>query len=93
AQRSACVTLLISCPPSISPWGRESIWVGGDRIGRLTSGGWSVLRNTSIGMGYVHPDFSAPGTGVEVRIMNTRCPATIVEDSPYDPDNLVLQGG
>jgi len=90
--RMACVTLLVECPESVSPWGQEAIYAGHDRIGRLTSGGWSITQNTSIGMGYVHPDHAAPGTNVTVKVMNTPCPARIVAESPYDPDNHVLRG-
>ncbi len=90
--RMTCVTLLVDCPAGVSPWGREAIYAEGERIGRLTSGGWSITRNTSIGMGYVHPDHAKPGTDVSVRIMNTLCPARLVEDSPYDPENRVLRG-
>ena len=53
--RSKCVTLLIDGPADADPWGREALYDGDTRVGRLTSGGWSVAFGKSIGMGYVTP--------------------------------------
>ena len=61
--RSLCVTLLIDGPGDADPWGREALYAaGGARVGRLTSGGWSVAFGRSIGMGYVGPGHAAVGT-------------------------------
>jgi hypothetical protein len=40
--RAKCVTLLIDGPPDADPWGREALYAGAEKVGRLTSGGWSV---------------------------------------------------
>ena len=40
--RSLCVTLLIDGPDDADPWGREALYAGGEKVGRLTSGGYSV---------------------------------------------------
>ena len=40
--RSLCVTLLIDGPDDADPWGREALYHGGEKVGRLTSGGYSV---------------------------------------------------
>ena len=85
--RSKCVTLLVDGPDDADPWGREALYHGGERVGRLTSGGWSVHFGRSIAMGYVRPDLAAPGTRLEVRMFDALWPAEIVEDSPYDPKN------
>ena len=85
--RSKCVTLLVDGPDDADPWGREALYHGGERVGRLTSGGWSVHFARSIAMGYVRPDLAAPGTRLEVRMFDALWPAEIVEDSPYDPKN------
>ena len=53
--RSQCVTLLIDGPADADPWGREALYAGERRVGRLTSGGYSVHFGKSIGMGYVAP--------------------------------------
>ncbi|RVV97403.1 FAD-dependent oxidoreductase [Mesobaculum littorinae] len=89
--RTACVTLLIDGPEDADPWGREALYQGDRRVGRLTSGGWSAAFGKSIGMGYVVPDCATPGTRLEVRIMGDLWPAEVTEDSPYDPQNLSLR--
>ena len=85
--RSKCVTLLIDGPDDADPWGREALYDGGTRVGRLTSGGYSVAFGKSIGMGYVRPDLAVPGTKLGVRMLREIWPAEIVEDSPFDPAN------
>jgi dimethylglycine dehydrogenase len=89
--RSKCVTLLIDGPDDADPWGREALYAGATKVGRLTSGGWSVAFGKSIGMGYVDPAHSAIGTKLEVRMQDRLWPAEIVEDSPYDPTNARIR--
>jgi dimethylglycine dehydrogenase len=86
-----CVTLLIDGPEDADPWGREALYNGETRVGRLTSGGYSVHFGKSIGMGYVTPDSAAPGTKLKVRMQDQLWDATVTEDSPYDPKNEVIR--
>ncbi|MEL7213780.1 MAG: FAD-dependent oxidoreductase [Pseudomonadota bacterium] len=89
--RSQCVTLLIDGPDDADPWGREVLYHGETRVGRLTSGGYSVAFGKSIGMGYVTPDLATPGTKLKVKMFDTLWDAEIVEDSPYDPTNAAIR--
>ena len=89
--RSKCVTLLVDGPDDADPWGREALYAGGTKVGRLTSGGWSVAFGKSIGMGYVAPGHAAVGTRLEVRMQDKLWPVEIVEDSPYDPTNARIR--
>ncbi len=89
--RSRCVTVLIDGPADADPWGREALFAGGERAGRLTSGGWSVACARQIGMGYVRPDLAEPGTRLKVRMFRALFEAEVVPDSPYDPANLRLR--
>ncbi|MEP3332497.1 FAD-dependent oxidoreductase [Sedimentitalea sp.] len=89
--RSKCVTLLIDGPEDADPWGREALYHGDTRVGRLTSGGYSVAFEKSIGMGYVSPEVATPGTRLKVRMLDQLWDAEIVEDSPYDPKNEVIR--
>jgi dimethylglycine dehydrogenase len=89
--RSKCVTFLIDGPEDADPWGREALYHGGRRVGRLTSGGYSVAFGKSIGMGYLPPDLAVPGTKVEVKMQDRLWPAEVVEDSPYDPANAAIR--
>jgi dimethylglycine dehydrogenase len=85
--RSKCITLLIDGPSDSDPWGREALYSGDTKVGRLTSGGYSVAFEKSIGMGYVLPEHSAVGTRLKVRMLGELWDAEIVKDSPYDPSN------
>ncbi len=89
--KSKCVTLLIDGPKDCDPWGREAIYKEGNTVGRLTSGGYSVVFEKSIGMGYINNELANLGEKLEVKILNKLWPATVVEDSPYDTDNLKLK--
>ena len=89
--RSKCVTFLIDGPDDADPWGREALYAGDLRVGRLTSGGYSVHFGKSIGMGYVKPEHAEVGTVLKVKMFDQLWDATIVEDSPYDPKNATIR--
>ncbi|MEL7165977.1 MAG: FAD-dependent oxidoreductase [Pseudomonadota bacterium] len=89
--RSKCVTLLIDGPADADPWGREALYHGDTRVGRLTSGGYSVVFGKSIGMGYVTPELAVPEQKLKVRMFDQLWDAEIVQDSPYDPENAVIR--
>ncbi len=85
--RVKCVTLLIDGPQDADPWGREVLYNGARRTGRLTSGGYSVAFGKSIGMGYVQLQDAVVGTKLKVKMLDQLWEAEVVEDSPYDPKN------
>jgi len=89
--RSKCVTLLIDGPEDADPWGREALYEGETRVGRLTSGGYSVAFGKSVGMGYVLPDLAVPGTKLKLKMFDNLWPVEVVEDSPYDPRNARIR--
>ncbi|PQO23835.1 diguanylate cyclase [Rhodobacteraceae bacterium WD3A24] len=89
--RMKCVTVLIDGPEDADPWGREALYSGDRRVGRLTSGGYSVAFGKQIGMGYVDSEMAEPGTRLEVRILDGLYDAEVTEDSPYDPKNARIR--
>ncbi len=89
--RSKCVTLLIDGPADADPWGHEALVLDGKKVGRLTSGGYSVAFGKSIGMGYLSPELAVVGTKVKVRIFRELWDAEVVQDSPYDPKNETIR--
>ncbi len=89
--RSKCVTLLIDGPDDTDPWGREALYDGDRKVGRLTSGGYSVVFGKSIGMGYVAPELATIGQKLKVKMLDQLWDAEIVEDSPYDPSNANIR--
>jgi len=89
--RSKCVTVLIDGPEDADPWGKEAIFVDGKKVGRLTSGGWSVGFGKQIGMGYVSPHLAEVGTKLKVKMLLQEWDAVVVEDSPFDPSNARIR--
>jgi len=85
--RSRCVTVLIDGPSDTDPWGKEALLKDGVKVGRLTSGGYSVAFGKQIGMGYVPAELSAPGTKLKVKMLRQEWDAVVTEDSPFDPRN------
>ena len=72
-------------------WGKEALLLDGQKVGRLTSGGYSVAFGKQIGMGYVRPDLAEVGTKLQVRINRELWDAVVVEDSPFDPSNARIR--
>jgi dimethylglycine dehydrogenase len=89
--RAMCVTLRIDGPNDADPWGKEALFLDGVKVGRLTSGGYSVAFGQSIGMGYVRPDLAKSGQKLVVKMQGKLWPATVTEDSPYDPTNAKIR--
>ena len=89
--RAKCVTVLIDGPKDADPWGKEALFVDGEKVGRLTSGGYSVAFAKSIGMGYVRPDLAAVGSTLKVRMFGQEWDAVVAEDSPFDPSNARIR--
>ncbi len=90
--RAKCCTILIDGPDDADPWGREVLYTpDGARVGRLTSGGYSVHFGKSIGMGYVTPEMTVEGTKLRVKIQDKLWDAVVTCDSPYDPKNETIR--
>jgi dimethylglycine dehydrogenase len=89
--RFRCVTVLIDGPADADPWGREALYHEGRKVGRLTSGGYSVHFGKQIGMGYVSPDLAEVGTKLKLRMFRDLWDVEVVEDSPYDPTNAAIR--
>jgi dimethylglycine dehydrogenase len=60
-------------------------------IGRATSGSYGHTLGKSLAIGYVKADYAAVGTRLQIEILGERKAATVLVDSPYDPDNLDLK--
>ena len=60
-------------------------------MGRLTSGGYSVAFEKSIGMGYLPPALAVEGTKLQVKMQDKLWDAVVTCDSPYDPKNETIR--
>jgi len=74
------------------PLGNEPLFDGsGNIIGRATAGYYGHTLGKSLGLGYVKPAFAAIGSSIEIEILGQLKRATVLIDSPYDPDNRDLK--
>lgn len=86
------ITLEVHGVSDADPLGNEPLFDGrGNMVGRATSGCYGHFLRKSLAIGYVKPEFSAVGTGLQIEILGERKPATVLVDSPHDPENLALK--
>jgi dimethylglycine dehydrogenase len=71
--------------------GSEPLYHKGQLIGRATNGGYGFRVNKSLALGMVHPDCSAIGTELEIKTLGKLFNATVIAESPYDPENSALR--
>ncbi len=71
--------------------GNEAIYSDGSMIGRATHGGFGWRLDKSLALAMIRPDFNALGTDVEIRILGTNHRATVIAESPFDPQNAALR--
>jgi dimethylglycine dehydrogenase len=71
--------------------GSEPIYANGKLVGRATNGGFGWRANKSLALGMVKPEFAALGSGLEIKILDKKFKASVIVESPYDPDNLKLR--
>ncbi len=74
------------------PFGNEPIWAGAAMVGRATSGAYGYTVGRSLALAYVAAAHTTLGTKLEIEILGQRFPATVIPDSPWDPENLRLRG-
>ena len=60
-------------------------------VGRATSGGYGWRTGKSLALAMVRPDLATPGTELAIVILGTRHSATVIADSPFDPENSALR--
>ena len=60
-------------------------------VGRATAGYYGHALRKSLGLGYVKPEFAAVGSEIQIEILGERKRATVLIDSPYDPENKELR--
>ncbi|MGB8328089.1 MAG: FAD-dependent oxidoreductase [Steroidobacteraceae bacterium] len=86
------VTLEVHGVSDADPLGNEPLFDStGGMIGRATSGCYGHVLKKSLAIGYVQPDCAAVGTQLAVEILGERKQATVLVDSPFDPENKELR--
>ena len=86
------VTLEVHEVTDADPLGNEPLFdKRGRMIGRATSGYYGHCLQKSLAIGYARTEFATPGTELSIEILGERKPATVLPESPYDPENLQLR--
>ena len=88
---NAFVTLEVHGTNGFDARGSEAIYQGDELVGRATSGGFGARTSKSLALAMVRPDLTATGTELSIRILGERFRATVIPESPYDPDNERLR--
>jgi dimethylglycine dehydrogenase len=91
-RRYRFVPLTLDHPGDADAPANSSIYCDGDRVGIVTSGGWSFTLDCSIALGYVSPAHCLPGTTLQVEIFGKRFDATVRIEPLYDPANRATRG-
>ena len=71
--------------------GNNPIYADGALVGRATGGNYGFRVGKSLALAMVRPEHAKIGTELEMTILGTRHPVTVIAESPYDPENLRLR--
>ena len=85
------VTLDVAGVEDADALGNNALSLDGRMVGRATSGGYGFRVGKSLALGMVAPDLAAAGTVLEIEILGRGYPATVIPDSPFDPDSARLR--
>lgn len=69
------------------PHASETIYLNGERVGQVSSGGYGLYTEKSLCFGYVHPKAATPGTDLEISILGENRPAKVLAEPVYDPQS------
>tara|TARA_B100001094_G_C18134965_1_gene774526 strand:+ start:1 stop:1698 length:1698 start_codon:yes stop_codon:yes gene_type:complete len=85
------VTLEVHDVTDADALGNNPIYANGKVIGRATGGNYGFRVQKSIALAMVRPEFSEIGTKLEMDILGTMHNVSVIEESPYDPENAKLR--
>jgi dimethylglycine dehydrogenase len=86
------ITLEVHGVADADPMGNEPLFdTSGNIVGRATSGYYGHYVRKSLAIGYVKAEFATVGTQLSIQILGERKQATVIPESPYDPENNELR--
>ena len=86
------VTLEVHDAADADALGNNPLFVDGELVGRATGGNYGFRVEKSLALAMVKPELAGIGTEVEMDILGTMHRATVIPESPYDPENEKLRG-
>jgi dimethylglycine dehydrogenase len=85
------VTLEVHDIEDADPVGNNAIYYNGELAGRATSGGYGFRTQKSLALAMLRPSLAVEGQEVEIDILGKNHKATVIPDSPFDPENKRLR--
>ena len=85
------VTLEIHGVTDADPLGNEPLYANGKLAGRATAGYCRHVLGKSLALGYIDTAHSELGTELEIAILGQRKQATVLIESPLDPEHKKLR--
>ena len=85
------VTLEVHGVTDADALGNNPIYLNGKVIGRATSGGYGHRIQKSLVLAMINPSNIKIGLKVKIDILGNKFDASIIEESPYDPENEKLK--
>jgi dimethylglycine dehydrogenase len=88
---NAFVTLEVHGLVGLDPLGNNPIYVDGALVGRSTGGAYGFRLGKSLALAMVRPDLAVFGGHLQIEVLGEHYDASILSESPYDPENLKLR--
>jgi len=85
------VTMEVQGATDADVLGNNPIYSNGKVVGRATGGDFGFRLNKSLALGMVKPELAKVGQDLEIDILGKIHKASILEESPYDPENKLLR--
>ena len=89
--KNKMVTLEVHDVEDADALGNNPIYSEGKVIGRATGGNYGFRVKKSLAIGMVDPQYAKVGQNLEMDILDKKHKVTVIEDSPYDPNNEKLR--
>ena len=85
------VTLEVHNVKDADALGNNPIYDRNEVIGRATGGNYGFRIQKSLMLAMIRPNYAKLGTKLTTDILGTKHPITVIEESPYDPENKLLK--
>jgi dimethylglycine dehydrogenase len=85
------VTLEVHGVADADPLGNEPLFANGALVGRTTAGCYGHVLGKSLALAYVRPQHGEVGIEMDIEILGERKKATVLGESPFDPENRRLR--
>jgi dimethylglycine dehydrogenase len=89
--KNKLVTLEIHKVEDADVLGNNPIYNNGKVVGRATGGDFGFRLTKTIALGRVKPEIATTGQKLQIDILGKMYDVTVLEESPYDPENKLLR--